>query len=274
MRLEPDGPVPDPAAGSVMQDLPDQDPADQTEAYREAIEAAAIKQINRFRKAARGVTPRHCPLCGYFGMFTAFGNPPRLDARCPKCNSLERHRLLYLFAERFDLFRPSHDVLHFAPEVQLSGYLRDMVGRYETGDLSPRRKVTHHVNIEQTGLEGGRYDRIICSHVIEHVDDARALAEMFRLTRPGGIVILMTPIVEGWKRTYENPAVTASADRVLHFGQGDHLRMYGRDLRDRIRAAGFELAEYTAVEPDILRYGLMRGETVFVATRPEGTKDD
>lgn len=247
---------------------------DQTEAFRDAIEAAAIRQINRFRKAARGVTPRSCPLCGYHGMFTAFGQPPRFDARCPGCNSLERHRLLYLFAERFDLFRPSHVVLHFAPEVQLAEYLRDMVGLYETADLSPRRKVTHHVDIEDTGLEGGRYDRIICNHVIEHVDDRKALAEMFRLTRPGGIVILMTPVVEGWRRTYENPSVTTSEGRNLHFGQADHVRMYGRDLRDRIRAAGFELAEYTAVEPDVLTYGLMRGETVFVATRPEVKRDD
>lgn len=255
-----------------MQDKVQTEKVDQTDEFQEAINTAAMKQINRFRKAARGVTPRDCPLCGYFGMFTAFGNPPRIDARCPKCNSLERHRLLYLFAERFDLFRPSHNVLHFAPEVQLSGYLRDMVGSYETADLSPRRKVMHHVNIEDTGLDGARYDRIICSHVIEHVDDAKALAEMFRLARPGGIVILMTPIVEGWKRTYENPDVTTSTDRILHFGQGDHVRMYGRDLRDRIRAAGFELAEYTAVEPDVLRYGLMRGETIFVATKPEGHK--
>ena len=191
-----------------MQDQQGSDKVDQTEEFREAINAAAMKQINRFRKAARGVTPRDCPLCGYHGMFTAFGNPPRLDARCPKCNALERHRLLYLFAERFDLFRPSHCVLHFAPEAQLAGYLRDMVGVYETADLSPRRKVTHHVNIEETGLEGGRYDRIICSHVLEHVDDEKALAEMFRLVRPGGIVILMTPIVEGWRRTYEDDAVT------------------------------------------------------------------
>lgn len=253
-----------------MQDETRKEKVDQTEAFQEAINTAAMKQINRFRKMARGVTPRECPLCGYFGMFTAFGNPPRIDARCPKCNALERHRLLYLFAERFDLFRPSHTVLHFAPEVQLSGYLRDMVGVYETADLSPRRKVMHHVNIEETGLEANRYDRIICSHVLEHVDDAKALAEMFRLVRPGGIVILMTPIVEGWKRTYENPEIRTSADRILHFGQGDHVRMYGRDLRDRIRTAGFELAEYTAVEPDVLKYGLLRGETVFVATRPEG----
>ena len=92
---------------------------------------------------------------------------------------------------------------------------------------------------------------------------------MFRLLRPGGRAILMTPIVEGWARSYENPAARTAADRLLHFGQADHVRIYGRDLRDRIRAAGFDLMEYTAVEPDVRVYGLMRGETVFLATRPE-----
>jgi len=242
-------------------------PRDQSDAYAEKIEAEAQKQLNWFRTAARGMVPRACPICGYYGRFTAFGKPARIDARCPKCNSLERHRLLYLFAERFDFFRPKHKVLHFAPENQLARYLRDMCGVYETADLSERRKMTHHINIEDTGLPGGVYDRIICSHVLEHVDDAAALIEMHRLLKPGGAVVLMTPIVEGWRHTYEDPAITSREDRNLHFGQGDHVRMYGRDLRDRIRAAGYELSEYSAVEPDVRTYGLMRGETVFIGQK-------
>ena len=79
----------------------------------------------------------------------------------------------------------------------------------------------------------------------------------------------MTPVVEGWARTYENPSVDGPVARNLHFGQSDHVRMYGRDVRDRIRAAGFNLAEYAAVEPDVLTYGLMRGEILFVATKSD-----
>ena len=41
-----------------------------------------------------------------------------------------------------------------------------------------------------------------------------------------------------------------------------------RDIRDRIRAAGFDLTEFTAVEPDVHIYGLMRGETLFIGTKP------
>lgn len=147
-------------------------------------------------------------------------------------------------------------------------FIGDRVARYETADLSARRKVTHQVNIEATGLPDAEYDRIICSHVLEHVDDAKALGEMRRMLKPGGKLAIMTPVVEGWARTYENPNVDGPVDRNLHFGQSDHVRFYGRDVRDRIRAAGFDLGEYAAIEPDVLTYGLMRGEVLFVATRP------
>lgn len=232
------------------------------------IEAEADKQLARFRTTVRGLVPRLCPNCGYKGRFTAFGQPPRFDARCGGCASLERHRLVVLWIQRTDPFAVHQSVLHFAPEPQLTPHIKGAVARYETADLSDRRPVTHKINIEATGLPEASYHWIICSHVLEHVDDAKAFAEMRRLLKPGGKVLIMTPIVEGWAKTYENPAITAAPDRLVHFGQNDHLRMYGRDLRDRICAAGYDLTEYTAVEPDVLTYGLMRGETIFIATKP------
>ena len=223
--------------------------------------AGVARQVARFRKAARGVAPRLCPLCGFRGLFQAFGHPPRFDARCPSCHAFK------LWMTRAEPFQAHHAVLHFAPERQLAPQIRACVGRYETADLSPRRPVTHHVDIAATGLPEASFDRIVCNHVLEHVDDAAALREMWRLLRPGGLLVLSTPIVEGWARTYENPAVTTPEDRVLHFGQADHRRIYGRDLRDRIRAAGFALSEVTAEEPDVRIHGLQRGETLFLATK-------
>jgi SAM-dependent methyltransferase len=226
------------------------------------------KQIDRFRVAARGMHPRKCSICGETGLFTAFGNPPRFDARCGSCGSLERHRLFALYVQRFGGFAAGMRVLHFAPERQLGTMIRARVKDYETADLSTRLDVTHHVDIEATGLPSERFDRIVCSHVLEHVDDRKALAEMFRMLKPGGRAYIMSPVVEGWAATYENPEITDPAGRLIHFGQADHCRIYGRDIRDRIRAAGFTLDEFTAVEPDVLTYGLVRGETLFIATRP------
>ena len=231
-------------------------------------QAEFVRQVARFRQAARGLVPRLCPICGHEGLFTAYGQPPRFDARCPRCGALERHRLFKLWMDREAPFAKGHAVLHFAPERQLAPLVRAAVGRYETADLSEKREVTHRVDICGTGLPGASFDRIVCNHVLEHVDDRRALAEIFRLLAPGGLAVLSTPIVEGWATTHEDAAVTSPQERLVQFGQSDHLRLYGRDLRDRIRGAGFALAEITAREPDVRIHGLQRGETLFLASKP------
>ncbi|NAZ38196.1 methyltransferase domain-containing protein [Rubellimicrobium sp. CFH 75288] len=232
-------------------------------------EAELERAVERFRAAARGLLPRHCPVCGHRGRFTAFGHPPRFDARCPGCGALERHRLFALWLERECPWGAGDRVLHFAAERQLAPLIRARTGRYETADLDPARRPDHVVDICDTGLPGGLWAGIVCNHVLEHVDDARALAEMRRLLRPGGLAVITTPVIEGWDSTYENPAILDRAGRLAHFGQGDHVRLYGRDLRDRIRAAGFDLSEYPAVEPDVRLHGLLRGERLFLARKPE-----
>ncbi len=251
-------------------------PIDQTAQHAARIDKWAKMAIRRFRQDAYGVHPRHCPICGYYGSFVPFGSPPRLDARCGSCGSLERHRQFVLYGSSADVLGPDHRVLHFAPEPALTAFVRARVGTYETADLNPKMNVTHHVNIEDTGLPDASYDRIICNHVLEHVDDAKALSGFFRMLKPGGFAILSTPLIEGWAETYENPDVDGGPDRRLHFGQFDHVRYFGADLRDRIRAAGFTLDEITAVEPDVLTYGLLRGEKLFIARKPKAraTKTD
>lgn len=245
-------------------------PRDMTASRRDTIDERIVKAVERFRRDAQGLAKRGCPLCGYFGQFTPFGSPPRLDAQCAGCGSLERHRLYGLLLAREGILSPDHTLLHFAAEHQIRKAVWPRVGTYETADLDSKRKPTHRLNIEAMDLPDARYERIICNHVLEHVDDARALAEMFRILKPGGLAMLSTPVCEGWPETYENPDVDGKEARTLHFGQKDHVRFYGRDLRDRIRAAGFRLDEFTAVEPFVLRHGLMRGETIFLAWKAGG----
>ena len=103
----------------------------------------------------------------------------------------------------------------------------------------------------------------MCNHVLEHVDDKKALRELARILRPNGVLICTVPIVDGWALSYENDQITEPVDRELHFGQSDHVRIYGRDFHDRLHAAGFEVTEYTAIGSDAVRYGLLPGETVY-----------
>ena len=90
---------------------------------------------------------------------------------------------------------------------------------------------------------------------------------MRRVLRPNGLALIMLPVIEGWARTYEPENVRTPEERKRHFGQADHLRFYGADVRDRIRAAGFALDEFTAEGEDVLTYGLQRGEKLFIARK-------
>jgi SAM-dependent methyltransferase len=209
-----------------------------------------------------------CTVCGHEGPFQPFGiGTQRADALCPVCQSLERHRLMRLALTRLSpLPRPCR-LLHFAPEQAMMRFLRPLCDVYITADLM-RDDVDHNLNIEDIDLDDASFDAVVCFHVLEHVDDRRALAEIFRVLRPGGLALLAVPIAEGWAQTYENDTVTDAPGRLLHFGQSDHVRWYGRDFRDRVRAAGFTLTEFTADGADAARHALIRGETIFLAHRP------
>lgn len=215
-------------------------------------------------KAYLGQHPRECPVCGYSGLFRGFGDRPRWDALCPQCGSLERQRLFKLFLDRNPgLVRGK--VVHFAPEKAVAKMLRQYDCDYRSADIVPGRAALT-LNIEAMDLPDASVDLFVCSHVLEHVDDRKALAEMKRCLKPDGAAVLMVPIVEGWTETYENAAITSDPDRHLHFGQRNHVRHYGSDFRDRIRSVGFSLAEMKATGEECVRYSIVPGETVFVAT--------
>jgi SAM-dependent methyltransferase len=123
------------------------------------------------------------------------------------------------------------------------------------------------LNLEAIDLPDASVGVVIASHVLEHVDDRKALGEIHRILVPGGRLVAMVPIIEGWDKTYENPAITTPSDRVAHFGQFDHVRFYGSDFRDRVTEAGFALTERTAGGAESAQYRVGRGSKVFLGIR-------
>jgi len=216
-----------------------------------------------------GLYPRQCPICGHIGRFPAYGFPPRYDAQCPRCLSLERHRLLFLADRKLKLLDRARSVLHFAPEPAIRDWVTPRVDRYVSADLNDPG-ADRREDIESLTLANDGFDVVICSHVLEHVDDTMALAEIRRVLRPDGLLIAMVPLIEAWPETYENASATTDALRALHFGQADHLRYYGRDFRDHLRAAGFDIDEFRASPQQCVVHAILRGETVFLCRpRPE-----
>ena len=214
---------------------------------------------------------RECPLCGFQGRFWTFGAPPRSEALCPRCLSLERHRLFHLLVDRYANYAiKDKRVLHFAPEPCVRARLGRM-SRYVTADLSVW-DVDCQCAMESIPFPDNSLDAVIANHVLEHVDnDLDAMREVRSVLKPEGAAILSVPIVQGWDETYENPDIATPEMRRTHFGQEDHKRLYGRDFHDRLRQAGFVVEIFRADPEREIRFGLRRGDQFFVA-RPRSDR--
>ena len=194
---------------------------------------------------------KECPVCGCKRRkFLPYGYvTPRENALCPKCLSLERHRLLWLWLLReSDLGRGAMALprmLHIAPEVALMRRFRKMYNatpeRYITADLeSPLADM--HFDVQQIPLKDGEMDVVICNHIMEHVEDDRlAMRELHRILRHGGWGVVLSPVEREREHTFEDDTITDEDERTRIFGQYDHRRIYGRDYADRLREAGFEV---------------------------------
>lgn len=229
--------------------------------FRYAIEVA---------RRLGGVVPRECNLCGYEGLFHATGHPPCYDSECLRCASQERHRLLALLLKRNPWLGEGY-VIHFAPagEQPILELLKERATSCRTADPSAPGSDLR-LDIEAMDLPDESVDLFVVNHVLEHVDDERALDELHRCLSPGGAALITAPLVEGWAATHEDGTIaTGPSDelRTLHFGRADRIRLYGADLRDRIKAAGFKLSRFTATPEESIRHGLIRGESVFIATK-------
>ncbi|MBT8257356.1 MAG: methyltransferase domain-containing protein [Bacteroidia bacterium] len=192
----------------------------------------------------------------------------RENVLSPSTLSLERHRLLWLYLKnKTDFFKAPLKVLHFAPEQAFLSRFRKLKNLdYTTTDLnSPIADIK--ADICDLPFDDDSYDFIICNHVLEHIpDDRKAMFELFRILKPGGRAILQIPQDMEREETYEDPSITDPKEREKHFGQYDHVRVYGRDYFDRLRSVGFKVEEvdYTSAlsDEEIDRYRLAKGEII------------
>jgi hypothetical protein len=214
---------------------------------------------------------RVCPLCGWkgFQFMPSMPSPMlRFDARCPDCNSYERHRLAHLLLKD-RLPARLGKVLHFAPEAPVQRWISGLADDYHTADLmDPRAR--HRIDIQAMPFEDASFDFIWCSHVLEHVpDDRKAMAEMKRVLRPGGLAVIQVPV---WGAETDEEVLSTDEERIARYFQADHLRRYGEDVVERLRASGLAVEVRSVRELPlaiVVRHRLFdpaAGE-VFIATR-------
>ena len=194
----------------------------------------------------------------------------RLNALSPSTLSLERHRLLWLYLkDNTDFFTAPKKVLHIAPEQCFLNRFKKLKNLdYTTADLySPIVDVK--ADILDLPFDANSFDVVLCNHVLEHIEnDKKAMQELYRVLKPNGMGIFQIPQDLNLEKTYEDFSITSPAERQKHFGQYDHVRIYGKDYFAKLEAVGFQVQQidYTTIlTTDLMeKYCLTKGEILPV----------
>ena len=219
------------------------------------------------------IAPHFCPVCGV-GLrrfkVIAWG-----DTACVFCDSSERRRLAWSFLLRCtDLLDGRLKcMLHIAPERPFEVALSKLLGAgYVSADLL-KPNVRVRVDITHLPFPNDSFDVVLCSHVLEHVqDDLQAMQEFTRVLKLRGWALIMVPHFPEIGKTFEDPSVTDPAERLKLFGQEDHVRVYGEDFVSRLENAGFEVRVMRSADflsqKDITRFNIthLSGD-IFLCTK-------
>lgn len=190
---------------------------------------------------------------------------------CKIDGSLERHRFICAYFFQFGVLdfllqAVCHSssskcralrVLHNAPEKAIAMGLNlynstsvDYIGfDFEVGPLVFNNGLNEfRADLTNLPFPSNFADLVITSHVLEHVPDMdKALHEIYRVLHPGRLAVIAAEVNSSLSITRERDTNKSYSPQELkaEFGQEDHVRMIGMDIRDKLRSVGFEVDPIT-----------------------------
>jgi SAM-dependent methyltransferase len=210
-------------------------------------QAKAMAQLINYRQLGRGVSPTSCEgkfecnICGNKSDIFLSDNWHE-QIICPYCFSDVRHRLEYAvfqFLKNYSieaLFQDKY-ILHFAAEKQIAANLKRFALKYISADIKTGIDMT---NMPQYNNE--TFDVVIANDVLEHIVDlSKGLEEVHRVLKHGGFLICTVPQKDDLKETQEDPAINTPELRERHYGQHDHVRLFGNDFQEIVEKFGFSV---------------------------------
>ncbi len=189
---------------------------------------------------------------------------PDGDLLCPFCGSRSRTRRLYSYLLKNDMLHGK--VLHFSPSRSVYRLLKKNPDiKYFSTDFENEFIAEYNYDITQIPLEDNFFDLIICYHILEHIEnDKKAMAELHRVLKQNGSCIIQTPFKTG--DIYEDFSKKTKAERLVAFGQEDHVRVYSvAGLQQRLMESGFKNVEAKTFSANV-RYGFTE-ETILIASK-------
>ncbi len=203
-----------------------------------------------------------CNLCEIkLRKFITLDNGNRL---CPNCGSLPRTRRLW---DLIKLDLVGKTVLHFSPSNSLKQRItKSNVKKYITTDYEGEFQADEQYDIQAIDLPDETLDIVLCYHILEHIpNDRMAMKELHRVLKYGGVCYIQTPFKDG--KIYEDTSIISPEDRLEHFGQEDHLRIYSVEgLKSRLEESGFAVEVLTFADANS-SYGFEMNETVIRAKK-------
>jgi len=210
-----------------------------------------------------------CNICGWQGgSFYPIVGPGYYETAtaCPRCLCQDRHRaLVFVLDKRTRFFAPQSEVLEVAPMRSFQQYSLERKGGRGYRSFDYERFAMERGDVTCMRYPSESYDYFLAFHVLEHIlDEAKAVAEIRRVLRPGGTAILQVPI--DWSLAH---TIEYGGPRRREAG---HVRRYGQDFPARLEAAGFRTEAATVrdecEEGYRTRHG-MSAEPIYFATKPE-----
>lgn len=194
----------------------------------------------RFLHLSRSLAKK-CPVCRWTGREIRkleYPYKPAISLVCPSSRSYERHRFAYLvLANKITDY--AEKTLHIAPEACIVPWLPSISRNYLRVDLLSKSAMTH-MDITNLGFDDNSFSLVWCSHVFEHIeDDQQSMSEVYRVLKPTGLTVIQVPIY-GWK-TCEDSTIQSPEEKLKHFYQEDHVRLYGLDLIQCLKNVGFKV---------------------------------
>ncbi len=175
---------------------------------------------------------------------------------CPACLSTARERLIIaLLSNQFKI--TGKKILHFSPEKNIYRFIKTN-NEVITADIAPMFYKSIDSNIKnedatRLSYADNSFDLVIGNHIMEHIpNDVKAMAEIYRVLKPGSRALLQVPYSITIAATIEEPEINDPQKQSALYGQKDHVRIYLlQDYINRLQSCGFiiTLIEYKDLTP-------------------------
>ncbi|MFN0203190.1 MAG: methyltransferase domain-containing protein [Bacteroidia bacterium] len=224
-----------------------------------------ISQEERFRKVLTWFyqgNQRECNICQ--AKLAKFVLSEKGDLLCPNCGSLGRNRRLLTLLQAEPL--AGKRMLEFSPSRCLFRYWKKQQAlTYIATDFENEFLADVKWDITNLPTDVPPFDYIVCYHILEHItDDEKAMQNLYRMVKPTGKIFIQTPFKAG--EIYEDVRIQSPEQRLAHFGQEDHVRIYSVEgLKQRLTQQGFQVEVLHFQETDDNYRGFGTEEFVLVA---------